>query len=182
MKVSITFTDGKPVMSIGGLEGMLMILWGRTEHIVSRNPMDDTLSTTFRFFIAQEGNGWRFDYKSNCKYTHDEDRKVIDDLLAKANGAIIKKRTTDLSREFNALNNLEPYDFGGLFSQMNERRSPKFENDSYAESYNEAIAKMREELESRLTRNVIESDEHLNSFVFQIPLETICVDDTTEKE
>jgi len=181
MKIGITFTDDKPVMSIGGLEGIIMILWGRTEHTVSKNPMDDTISTSFRFFIMQEGNEWRFDYQSNCKYTRDEDRRVIDDLLAKANQAIIEKNATNLSHEFNALNDIEPYGFGGLFRQMNERHAPKFESGSYAQSYNEAVVKMRQELRNHLQLEEIESDEHLKSFVFQIPLETIWVDETSSR-
>ena len=172
MKVSITFTDDKPVMSIGGLHGTLMMLSGRTEHIVSKDPMNDTLSTWIHFSIVQEDNGWKFDYQSNCQYTREEDKRVIDDLLAKAKRAIIEKKTTDLSREFNALDNMQPYNFVGLYRRVNDHHEPFQEY----HTWNQQLAEMRERLSSSLSPDEIESDKHLKSFVFQTPLETIWAD------
>jgi hypothetical protein len=177
MKIGIRFSDTIPVMSIGSLEGIIMNLWGRAEYIVNNDPMNDTLSTWFRFFIVQEENEWKFDYRSNCQYSDEEGQQIFDNLLGKANQAIVHKKETDLSHEFNALNIREPYSFGGLFSQMNEHYYPGFES----KDQNGIFSEMREKLRSSLTLDEIESDEHLKSFVFQTPLETIFVDTSRGK-
>ena len=178
MRVGISFAGTIPVLSIGDLEGTILVLWGRTQHIVSKDPMNDTLSTWFNFFIEQEGNSWNFGYKSNCEHTLEEDRRVIDNLLGKANRAIVEKKATDLSDEFNALNSIEPYSFGGLFSLMDERHEPAFGN----KDPNQMLVEIREKLRNGLTVVEIESDEHLKSFVFQNPLETIWVADSSGAE
>ena len=175
MKVAITFSDGIPSLSVWSLQGTIMLLWGRTEHIVSKDPMNDTISTWFNFFIERKAGGWRFDYRSNCKYSRDEDQRILLNLLNKANQAIMQNQATDLSQEFNALNMIEPYSIGGLFSRMDERYEPVIDN----KDYNRVMAEMREKLKSNITVDEIESDEHLKSFVFQIPLETIWVDETS---
>ncbi len=178
MKVSITFSGGTPHISIGGLEGVLLVLWGRTIHVISKDPTDDTLSTWIDFFIEQEGNGWRFDYRSNRVFVQEGENSVMGNLLTKANQAITQKRVMDLSQEFNALNILEPFVFGGLFARMSERHNPIYES----EDHNLALAKMREELRIRLTLNEIESDEHLRNFVLQLPVQPIWVDHTSGEE
>ena len=175
MKIGIRFSHNIPLMSIGSLEGTIMNLWGKTEYWVSKDPMNDTLSTWFSFFIVQQDNQWRFDYRSNCKYSRDEDQQILGDLLGKANRAIMQMEVADLSQEFNALNAREPYIFGGLFSRMNEHYYPIFESKDQSLIF----AEMREKLRSSLTSNEIESDEHLKSFVFQTPLETIFVNDSS---
>lgn len=125
MKVEIVFVKGEPKMSIYGLEGIVVHLSGRTEYIVSKNPMADTLATWFNFFIEKCDQGWIFGYKSNCKYTRDDAKRILSDLVDKANKAIKEKQAIDLSQEFDALDqNVEPYVFGGLFAQMNERYAP----------------------------------------------------------
>jgi hypothetical protein len=175
MKVEIAFVNGEPKMSIYGLEGVVMHLYGRTEYIVSKDPMTDTLSTWFHFFIEKSNQSWTFGYKSNCEYTRDDAKRILRDLVNKANKAIKEKQSIDLSQEFNALdNNVEPYIFGGLFAQMNERYVPV----SLYGDLNQDIAKMRETLRKGMTAEQLEADEHLKNFVYQIPSEIIWVDDT----
>jgi hypothetical protein len=183
MKASITFTGNIPKISIGGVDGVLMHLWGRTEHVFSKDPTDDTIATWFNFFVEQEDDDWSFNYRSNRVFSQDDENRVLENLLAKANQALADKKTMDLSQEFNALNSIEPYTLGGLFTQMDSRHNPIFENKGdYNESYNDARAKVREELKVRLTSSEIESDEHLRNFVLQIPREIIWVDHTSTEE
>lgn len=175
MKINITFQDNKPKLSIYGLEGVLLQLWGRTEHIVSKDPMADTISTWFSFFIEQADNNWKFSYKSNCDYIQEERKRVLRNLLDKANQAIVQKQPVDLSQEFDSLDQIvEPYTFGGLFAQMNERHVPVSAN----ADLNLDIAEMREILKRSMTADELETDEHLKSFVFQIASEIIWVDET----
>ena len=160
-------------MSIGDLQGTVMRLSGRTEHIVSKDPINDTLSTWFQFSIVQEDYGWKFDYKSNCQFTREEDKKMIDDLLTKAKRAIIEKKVVDLSQEFNALDNIEPYNFDGLFRRVSDSDEPEYR------AWNQQLEEMRERLRNSLSSDEIESDKHLKSYVFQTPLETIWIDDNS---
>src|ERR1041384_4303851 len=178
MKVDITFSGDTPQISVGGLEGVLLILWGRTIHVISKDPTDDTLSTWLDFFIEPEGNSWRFNYRSNRVFAQELESRVMENLLTKANQAIAQKKVMDLSNEFNALNDLEPYTFGGLFARMDERHNPIFKS----KDRNEALTKMREELKIRLALDEIESDEHLRNFVLQIPVKAIWVDHTSSEE
>ncbi|MFT3894059.1 MAG: hypothetical protein QM730_20710 [Anaerolineales bacterium] len=183
MKASITFSDDMPKISIGGLDGVLMHLWGRTEHIFSKDPTDDTIATWFNFFIEQKVDGWSFNYRSNRVFSQDDENRVLENLLAKANQAIAHREAIDLSQEFNALNSIEPYRFGGLFTRMDDRHNPIFENKGdYNKDYDDARAKLREELKVHLTPSEIGLDEHLRNFILQIPLETIWVDHTSTGE
>lgn len=176
MKVEIVFVDDEPKMSIYGLEGIVISLFGRTEYIVSNNPMADTLSTWFDFFIEKSDDGWMFGYKSNCEYTQDDARRILGDLVNKSNKAIKEKRSIDLTQEFDALDkNVEPYNFVGLFAKMNERFSPI----SLHGDINQDILEMREFLRKCMSVEQLEFDEHIKNFVFKTPAETIWVDATS---
>ena len=177
MKIGITFSGNVPKITIYGLSGILLSLSGRTEIIVSKDPTVDTLAVWFHFFIEKIDNDWHFDYRSNCKYTSKEKIDILQNILDKANQAIAQKKAVDLSQEFHALNIVEPYSFGGLYSQMNERYGPVFAN----EEPNQDIEDMRETLKRTMTPIEIESDEHIKSFVLQIPLEIIWVDESSGK-
>ena len=178
MKVGIIFSGNTPHISIGSLEGVLLLLWGRTIHVISKNPNDDTIGTWLNFFIEQEHIGWRFDYRSNRVFAQETEKTVMETLLNRANQAIAQMKAIDLSQEFDALNILEPFVFGGLFARMDERHNPIFES----KDRNQALAKMREELRIHLAPNEIESDEHLKTFVLQLPVEPIWVDHTSSEE
>ncbi len=176
MKINIVFKGNEPKFSIYGLEGVLLLLWGRTEHIVSKDPLADTLSTWFHFFIVESENSWKFSYESNCDYTQEARKRVLRDLLDKANQAITWKQPVDLSPEFNALDQIvEPYIFGGLFAGMNERHAPI----SAHADLNVDIAEMREILKRTMTTEELAVDEHLKNFVSQTSAETIWVDETS---
>ena len=177
MKIGIAFSGNVPKITIYGLSGILLSLLGRIETIVSKDPTVDTLAVWFHFFIEQRDKGWQFDYRSNCKYTSKEKIEILQNILDKANRAIAQKKAADLSQEFHALNSMEPYSFGGLYSQMNELYGPVFSN----RDPNQDIEDMREILKSSMTLNEIESDEHMKNFVLQNSLKIIRVDESSGK-
>ncbi len=175
MKVEIVFVNDKPKMSIYGLEGVLLELDGRPEYIVRKDPQADTLAAWFKFFIERDGHNWSFGYKSNYSDNREKQKRILSELLDKANGAIKRRTSVDLSREFDAFNEeIEPFVFSGLFAQMNERYHPI----SLYEDLNQDIDQMRAFIKENVYPEQLEKDEHIYNFVNQIPVEIIWVDDT----
>ena len=179
MKIQIVFVDNKPKISIYGLIGIVVHLSGRREYVVSKDSLTDSLSSWFDFFIKETDHGWMFGYKSNYEYTQDDAKIILKELVDKANKAITEKQSIDLSQEFYTLDkDLEPFTFGGLFAQMNERNAPV----SLYGNINQDIAEMRRMLSNCMTIEQLEADEHLKNFVYQIPAKIIRIDDTFNLE
>jgi hypothetical protein len=174
MKVNLIFRDGEPRLAIYGLEGVIVSLYGRTVHVISKDPWEDDLSTSTYFFVEQQNHLWRFGSQSNCRYSQAAHNFIFNALLDKANQALAQAQPTDLSQEFTALNQIEPFCFGGLFPRMNEQHYPIFEHAGTNLDFDE----MREKLKQSMTPEEIEADEDLQNFVYQIPVETILVDET----
>jgi hypothetical protein len=168
MKVNLTFNDDCPRLSIYGLEGTILKLSGRTVYIVTQ---DIDLSARLFFFVEQQENGWQFCFRSNAHYSQSE-MVIINNLLDKANQAIVQKQSVELSQEFNAIDKFEPYDFGGLFTKFTERYDPIFE----CHDPNLGIEKMRKKLETSMSTEEIQADAHLRQFINNAPSEIIWID------
>jgi hypothetical protein len=155
MRITLTYTDDEPRFAVYGLEGKFVRLYGRTEYIVSNDPWAETIGTVLRFFIEWKDNGWEMGYRSNRQYTQDEHIRIMHNLLNKANQAIAQKQPTELSQEFTALDQIEPFAFGGLYRQMNEHYEPMYESWDH----------MREKLRNSMTLKEIEGDDHLKNWL-----------------
>jgi hypothetical protein len=177
MKINIIYYEDEPKISWYQLKGVLLQLFGRTAHIISKDPMTDDLSCWYIFFIEQQNNNWRFGYKSNCKFTLEYDMLILNNLLDKANQALAQKCSMDLSQEFIALDRIEPYSFGGLFERMNASHQPDYDN----QNPNRDLDSMREILRNNTKPEEVEADVRLKNFILGIPDEILFIDETQPK-
>jgi hypothetical protein len=155
MRIELTFTDDQPLFAVYGLEGTFVRLYGRTEYSISKDPWAETIGTSLSFFIKWKDNRWEIGYKSNRQYTQEEHIRLIHTVLNKANQALAQKQPTELSQEFTALDQIEPFAFGGLYRQMNEHDEPMYES----------WDQMRERLRNSVTLKEIEADDHLKNWL-----------------